>query len=217
MPNPDALVPNIPGKVIFFFPYLNTMLITKVKAGAVSTLSDARFFAGMGVDWLGFNVNPLSESFVNAELYKSLVGWVSGPKRVIEIPKQLDTASISKLMNDYLPECIEVDLDEIENFNYNLPIFARAHPGNIQANKITCSVKYLILEMGDDPLQHVDLIKSTADRTEILVGVSPKLKEIKRVLKELPISGIALRGSKELQTGIKEYDYAEMLESLEME
>ena len=43
------------------------------------------------------------------------------------------------------------------------------------------------------------------------------MSEAKKVLEQLPVSGVALRGSKELQTGIKEYDYAEMLESLEME
>jgi phosphoribosylanthranilate isomerase len=201
----------------FFFPYLNTMLITKVKAGAVSSLSDARFFAGMGVDWLGFDVNPTSESFVNVDLYKSLVGWVSGPKRVIEIPKALDTDSIAKLISDYLPECIEVELSEIEKFNYDLPIFARAQLEDIHISKITSSIKYLVLETNADLFKYADELKSLATQTSILVSISPNQQDVKKVLNELPIAGIALRGSQEVQTGIKDYDYSELLESLETE
>jgi phosphoribosylanthranilate isomerase len=193
------------------------MLITKVKAGAVSSLSDARFFAGMGVDWLGFDVNPTSESFVNVDLYKSLVGWVSGPKRVIEIPKALDTDSIAKLISDYLPECIEVELSEIEKFNYDLPIFARAQLEDIHISKITSSIKYLVLETNADLFKYADELKSLATQTSILVSISPNQQDIKKVLDELPIAGIALRGSKEVQTGIKDYDYSELLESLETE
>ena len=195
------------------------MLITKVKAGSVSSLSDARFFAGMGVDWLGFDVNPTSESFVSVDLYKSLVGWVSGPKRVIEIPKQLDVNSISKLIDDYLPECIEAELSEIKNFNYDLPILAREQLENlnININKITSSVKYLILETNDNIFKHADLLKDIARQTPILLSVSPDRKDIKKILDELPVAGIALRGSKEMQTGIKVYDYSELLESLETE
>jgi phosphoribosylanthranilate isomerase len=193
------------------------MLITKVKAGAVSSLSDARFFAGMGVDWLGFDVNPTSESFVNVDLYKSLVGWVSGPKRVIEIPKALDADSITKLINDYLPECIEVELSEIEKFNYDLPIFARAQLEDIQTSKITSSIKYLVLETNADLFKYADELKSLATQTSILVSISPNQQDIKKVLNELPIAGIALRGSQEVQTGIKDYDYSELLESLETE
>jgi phosphoribosylanthranilate isomerase len=193
------------------------MLITKVKAGAVSSLSDARFFAGMGVDWLGFDVNPTSESFVNVDLYKSLVGWVSGPKRVIEIPKALDTDSIAKLISDYLPECIEVELSEIEKFNYDLPIFARAQLEDIHISKITSSIKYLVLETNADLFKYADELKSLATQTSILVSISPNQQDIKKVLNELPIAGIALRGSQEVQTGIKDYDYSELLESLETE
>ena len=193
------------------------MLITKVKAGSVSSLSDARFFAGMGVDWLGFDVNPTSESFVSVDLYKSLVGWVSGPKRVIEIPKQLDANSISKLIDDYLPEWIEAELSEIKNFNYDLPILAREQLENLNINKITSSVKYLILETNDNIFKHADLLKDIARQTPILLSVSPGRKDIKKILDELPVAGIALRGSKEMQTGIKVYDYSELLESLEME
>jgi phosphoribosylanthranilate isomerase len=193
------------------------MLITKVKAGAVSSLSDARFFAGMGVDWLGFDVNPTSESFVNVDLYKSLVGWVSGPKRVIEIPKALDTDSIAKLISDYLPECIEVELSEIEKFNYDLPIFARAQLEDIHISKITSSINYLVLETNADLFKYADELKSLATQTSILVSISPNQQDIKKVLNELPIAGIALRGSQEVQTGIKDYDYSELLESLETE
>lgn len=191
------------------------MLSTKVKAGEVSSLSDARFFAGMGVDWLGFNVNPLSDAFVNVELYKSIVGWVAGPKRVIEIPSNVDHHQLEKIISDYVPEFLEVDLNELDNYQYDLPVFARTEIDKIQLEKINSKVEFVILSSSANLLKRGDLIRSIADKAQILLSVRPDFPDLNKILNELPISGIALQGSKEIQTGIKEYDYSELLESLE--
>ena len=54
-------------------------LVTKVKAANITNLSDARYCAGMGVDWIGF---PLSQ--VNPTVFSEITGWLSGPQWVVE-------------------------------------------------------------------------------------------------------------------------------------
>ena len=101
-------------------------LITKVKAGSVSSLSDARYFAGMGVDWLGFDIDPDSPHYVSPELYQSLAGWVTGPKRVVELPA-LSKIDFKNLLEIYSPDAWEVDALQLQavKSNTNLPVFVR--------------------------------------------------------------------------------------------
>ena len=54
------------------------MLKTFVIVGEISNLSDARYCAGMGVDVLGFNINPVEETCVAPETLNEISGWVAG-------------------------------------------------------------------------------------------------------------------------------------------
>ena len=56
------------------------MLITKVKVGQVTNLSEARYCAGMGVDFLSFPIVS-----IDPKTYQEITGWVAGPKFGIEV------------------------------------------------------------------------------------------------------------------------------------
>jgi len=56
----------------------------KIKLGSVNNLTDARFGAAAGAEWIGFSfdtANPLYISPVQAE---AIIGWLSGPQPVAE-------------------------------------------------------------------------------------------------------------------------------------
>lgn len=55
-----------------------------VKANALSHLTDARYFASMEVDWMGFNLDPLSENASSPLFVKAIREWISGPTFVGE-------------------------------------------------------------------------------------------------------------------------------------
>ena len=194
-------------------------LITKVKAGSVSSLSDARYFAGMGVDWLGFDVNPKSNSFVSAELHKNIAAWVSGPKRVIEIHGQIDSVSIDKILDDYQPDFIELDLGYVSQIPLGMSAFVRSGFSSIQfeqLEKYAKRVEYLVLHIVEgDPFTEQDTLKKIASIAKILLSIQVDFRGSQKAIRELPIAGIALTGSHEFKTGLKSYDYSEILESLE--
>ena len=60
------------------------MLRISVIALSINNLTDARYFAALGVDWLGFNINPASESYINAEQLKEIIDWVEGPSMMVQ-------------------------------------------------------------------------------------------------------------------------------------
>jgi phosphoribosylanthranilate isomerase len=65
-------------------------LKTKVKAGNITNLHEARYCAGMGVDWLGFRADT-----VDATTFKDITNWVSGPQFVLELSEATSLESIA--------------------------------------------------------------------------------------------------------------------------
>ncbi len=59
-------------------------LRTKVKAAAVANLTDARYFAALGVDYLGFALEQGAPGAVGPELVAALRDWIEGPLLVGE-------------------------------------------------------------------------------------------------------------------------------------
>jgi phosphoribosylanthranilate isomerase len=191
-------------------------LITKVKAGSVSSLSDARYFAGMGVDWLGFDVNPDSPHYVSLELYQSMAGWVTGPKRVIEMSAGSPEA-IKNIITHYAPDFIEVDASQVVVLKglTDVPLMARLDLDTDQLNVQTLAeVKYVVLTV-QDALKKKEIIQSISQVTDVLLVVAPHEPQLNNLLTLLPISGICLEGSPEIKVGLKDYSFADLLESLE--
>ncbi len=60
------------------------LLRTRVKAAAVANLTDARYFAALGVDLLGFALEPGATGFVDATTVTAIRDWVEGPQFVGE-------------------------------------------------------------------------------------------------------------------------------------
>lgn len=77
-------------------------LKTKVKVGNITNLSDARYCAGMGVDWLGFPIES-----VNPKTFAEITSWVTGPQFMIE----LKAGTVPESLYEYGVELIQVDSD----------------------------------------------------------------------------------------------------------
>ena len=56
-----------------------------VYVSRITNLSDARYCAGMGAELLGYVIDPSHPDYVSPENYQQMVGWISGPARVLEI------------------------------------------------------------------------------------------------------------------------------------
>src|SRR6185369_1389083 len=80
------------------------MLITKVKVGQVTNLSEARYCAGMGVDFLSF---PISS--IDPKTYLEITGWVAGPKFGVEV----DAKNISNV-REYKTDFIEINIGQLD-------------------------------------------------------------------------------------------------------
>jgi len=56
----------------------------KIKASAIDNLTDGRFFAAAGVEWVGFPADYSQEQSLTKVQILEIKGWLYGPRYVIE-------------------------------------------------------------------------------------------------------------------------------------
>lgn len=202
-------------------------LKTEVKVGHISNLSDARYCAGMGVQYLGFSMDRNTEHYVDQKTLKSIKDWIVGPVIVGEFPD----LNVSK--ND-IPDILE-DIDCIEisepasisaSAEINLPLILRLDIATFQSKeeleKIMARTKdgvlFFILEKSSVSLvQDTDIIR-LASQYKIMIGYGIDKNSIHTWINGTDIFGISLKGGTEIKPGYKDYDeLAVILEQIEVD
>lgn len=188
------------------------MLKTKVKAGNITNLSDARYCAGMGVDWLGFPIDS-----IDPKTFKEITGWVTGPHFVLEIgagpfPALLDyQATTLQIANQQLKESESLDHSLIVSLPY---VDWPTAKSELIKNKprILC---ILITGLTGSQVSDKATLKEVADHFEILINLEACPYSLSEIL-NFEVAGINISGNQELKPGLKDYtELAVVLEQLE--
>jgi phosphoribosylanthranilate isomerase len=205
------------------------MLSTLVKISAVTHLSDARYCAGMGVEMLGFCIDEGDENYVSPKKFTELKGWISGVQLVAET-QQKDPELIKTLLTDYEVDLLQVnDPTLLAVLDTELPLLLQidcdAHTYDSLRDVVASAdglADYFLLESSTDQAlseEWLTYIERLSVDYPILVGFGLTDPEfVVELLDQLPIEGIALRGSQELRPGYKDYgSLMDILEALEEE
>lgn len=176
------------------------MLNAKVKV-TVTNLSDARYCAGMGVDYLVFPADHVSP-----QRFKEMAGWVSGPQLGISL------SSAQTPVGDYEPDFIEGELAAVSAFPA-IPALLRITSAEWQAKK----------EQLKNQLLGIELLLNDGESTEAAVKnlstyapVFLRVRQPEHVQAALSLNvGFSLEGEAETRPGLKEYGVQEILEQLE--
>lgn len=189
-------------------------LLRIVKVGNITNLSDARYCAGMGVDMLGFCVVENRPGYVSPAAFQEFRGWFAGPSIVAEAYGIADANTMHGIMQNYLPDFIELSVDELPFMDIPsiaLMVAIRNMPVYQFLEKLTAvhtQVAYVLAEEN-----------MPASYIEELAGYYPVLLRLNGPLNRqhltLPIKGFALAGGTEEKPGLKSYDsLADVLEQL---
>lgn len=185
-----------------------------VKIGDVSNLSDARYAAGMGVDYIGFNINSNSNNFVEASTFKEITNWVSGvgiigeigdqqPDNKEEYPTYLqETTNASNLVGDsvFRIDATQLPIDSIQKL---LP----------QQDQVI----FNIIELTSQQLKkEVPALARLCAIRPIYISTDFNESLLQTVVETIKPTGIEIKGGIEDQPGFKDYDgIADVLEWLE--
>jgi phosphoribosylanthranilate isomerase len=203
-------------------------LACTVKVGNVDNLSDARYCAGMGVDLLGFNLDPTHPGFIGAGHFKNLVEWVSGVRLVAEF----HSASVEEIL--HILSDVEVDYVETPNAEYlgplsrtGIPVILRVKygqkPNGFPAKFPAAwpdSPAFLLLELsGLDPDDTAAVHAfGESDLSPLLLCGRLLPGQVRSQVARWGAAGIALQGGTEIRTGERDFgELAEILEELELE
>jgi len=184
--------------------------MTKVKVGKITNLSEARYCAGMGVDFLSF---PMSE--INPKIYQEITGWVAGPEFGVEIGQQELSAA-----TQYGANFIEVTTDQLapSPSGEKLLVCVAGKDWADHQDLLDANIHQIwAIELHFDELdaKAERIINRCADQFKVFIHMH-ELTDVDALL-ALPLFGISLDGDAETKPGLKEYRLAAILERLEAE
>lgn len=172
-----------------------------LKFSSIQNLSDARYAAGMWADFIGFNFDPGSESYIEPNKAKEIIGWVSGPAFVGEFGQQP-------------PEWIE---DFIKLFQLKTIQIPSNYQHEIQKQD---GHRWIVSKIGDELpqlMQQADLIltysQNDYDRLKNTYDVPVILQTDDWSINASNLDGLAIEGKKEDKPGTSnQADWTDFLE-----
>ena len=169
------------------------MLKAKIKISQITNLTDARYFAAWGVDFLGFDINPDSDHFTPPSVVAEISEWVEGPLMVLESDSDPEDILISDYRNALESVIIETPADE----NKQLSSFTDSASGQ----------KYVVYH-SQDPWSSVSLASIAhlvKEYDVVLLDIPFHTHEVDMIL-DSGVSGFVIRGGEEEKVGFKSYD-----------
>jgi phosphoribosylanthranilate isomerase len=196
------------------------MLKTQVKVSSIANLSDARYCAGMGVEWLGF---PLQE--ITVEKFTEIRNWLAGVQIVGEFTKAT-ADQVREAVAIYQPDVIEVDssvsLVAIQSIDVSKILRVNIDTDNLPAI-FAASAPYVthFLLVGDsaDSLAGMEAsVEIWAAQYPIIVGLDIPESDLDEWVEQSSIQGIGLVAGEEDRPGFRDFtDLMTILEKLETE
>ena len=169
------------------------MLKAKIKISQITNLTDARYFAAWGVDYLGFDVDPDSEHFTPPSVVAEIAEWVEGPGMVLESnnsPDEILLNDYRKLLQDIIVEIPVTGSDHLTTFID-------------QKNNETYAILHSSKSWSSIALSMIDALIKECDH--LLLDIPFGINEVDMIL-DSGVSGFVLRGGEEEKVGFKSYD-----------
>lgn len=181
------------------------MLNTKIIASEVCNLTDARYFAAWGVDYMAFDCDPESAHFVSEAALAEIRTWVEGPGILGIMSGALDanelcrklslTGTLSKevLTGPGLAHFREIDFEDLDQSD----------------------LTKLIIKV-EKPVQLDHLISRAAAFQDCYLDIEPTIPVVKDIIATGNL-GLVLKGGTEEKVGFKSYEHYDELYDLFMD
>jgi len=196
-------------------------LKTLVKVSNVTNLSDARYCAGMGVEMIGFVLDKFSADYTSPEKMKEIKSWVAGVKIVGET-QSADYEEVKALIEAYEIDFLQISeavlLPQIIDLGKPIILKLEFESAYLEdyLERYSQFVEFFLVGGGDFSDFAFYTLKEYTLNYSIVLDFGITAENVSKLLFEMPIKGIALRGSSEIRPGFKDYDeLSEILEVLE--
>lgn len=185
-------------------------LKVRVKVGDVTSLSEARYCAGMGVDLIGF---PVGAGGLAPDQYKQIMDWITGPEFVLEVA-HLSVEDIDKVTSQYPGHYVLVNARQLaalrrSDIQFYVALTEQEWEASREQLKSFANVAGVeLLNSG------IEMARQVALHFPVLLHLHDRL-DVNDVLAS-GVNGISLTGAAEERPGLQDYSrLAAVLEQLE--
>lgn len=212
------------------------MLRTKIKASAITNLTDARYFAAREVEWLGFRFGGGPEATISPLAAKAISEWVDGVKFIGEF--DFATAEEIQAVHQLLPfDAVQVgmytpnsELEKLPGLTFIREVVVEKGTteaelaAHFEENAGHCA--YFLLDFTKSGIDWAslrsggslspDFLKNLFHRHKTILALDFRANEAHDLLNMLQPEGLSLSGGAEEQVGLKSFDELdEILDALE--
>lgn len=203
------------------------MLKTSVKAGPITNLTDARYFAAREVEWLSFDFNSGSETYVQPQVMSAIKEWVDSVKFVGEFG-MASAADIRELTEQLQLDAVQVgmftELETLVDLKSPVPVIKEIIVESETALEQIAEqlelfqpwVQIFILDFAKNGFDWAALQKSEifsiaqlrtwCERFPIMFCIDFQKEMLNNFLDTLQPLGLCVKGGEEEKTGYKSFD-----------
>lgn len=188
-----------------------------IYAGRIANLTDARYFAARNVQWLGFNLEPGTENYLDPVYMQSMREWVQGPsitgeftsgdmpvETIVEAARffQLDGVLIGPNTDFYALG----DLNLLLKIDLHHPDYERI----IQANSRRFEAIIVDLSPSSDlDAGDLALLQWSVNLAQVVLNSSAEEAVLRRLTDQVGPAGLYFVGGEEERVGVKSFDELE--------
>lgn len=185
------------------------MLSTKVIATHITNLTDARYFAAWGVDYLAYIVEEGREESIHLSALQEIDQWVEGPESLL-MYEGLSVDATSTIFQEagYKKAILGPFIEPDSAWDATFRIITAL-------DRSLCSEpgSYIFRPENNDVPSEWD----APEDVHIYIDVDQSPQELKSISQYPYVAGIVVRGSQEQKVGVKTYDeLTDLFESLEV-
>jgi phosphoribosylanthranilate isomerase len=196
------------------------MIKTNIKIGSITNLSDARWAAAAGVDFMGFCFNAGNPFFIPPVKAKEIMEWTTGVQVIAEF-NEMPLQDISAIA-----ELLQVDFIQVENDITNNDLKSVGVPfiKSIDVSKFSNKEILDIASAYKDAFAFnlnasnnnydCDFLVSFCKDYPVIWSLEADEKSIQQIIASFKPFAINLQAGFEEKTGLKEYDKLDMLVNL---
>ena len=189
--------------------------LSNIKISNVTNLSDARYAAAVGINYIGFCFDSESTNYIAPIKAKEMIDWITGSHIVAEFGNQSldEIKDISELLNvdvielnntilpDELPSLEKAIIKKIDISIYNLTQLNT----ELQAYKNYCDAFHLFTTLNNLTIPENDLINICANY-KIIWGLPITSSSVLNIINGFKPYAINVSGGQEEKAGIKDFD-----------
>lgn len=194
------------------------MLRTRVYAGPISNLTDGRYFASFGVEWLGFQLEPEAQDYLEPAKAAEIKGWLHGVQCVAEFAGHADGQSMAERAQFLQADAVLLPLEALAHAEalsaWPLIVAAQADAPDFAWSALPERTEAVVLDLRGMALETHEAAMAAcreafadqAPDAALMVELDLSAEALPAWLEAHPGVGIRLRGGKEEQVGLKLFD-----------